>query len=199
MVARARMAILVTGGATGIGAAVVDRVVAHGWNVAICYFGEAEREAAELARDGATDAGVAAICIDVDAIDDSKCRLAASRTIAAFGTLDALVCSAGTTRVVLHRDLDALSAEDFDRTSKVNTLGPFQMARACAEALRKSGGAIVIVSSYGGVMGSGSSMAYAASKGAANTLTLSLAAPLHRRSALNAAQFTSRALRSRSR
>ena len=81
-------------------------------------------------------------------------------------------------------DLDGLSAEDFQRIYAVNTIGPFQMvraARALLEAGAKASGrasAVVNVSSVAGISGVGSSIAYAASKGALNTITLSLARAL---------------------
>jgi NAD(P)-dependent dehydrogenase (short-subunit alcohol dehydrogenase family) len=77
-----------------------------------------------------------------------------------------------------------LSAEDFQRIYAVNTIGPFQMIRA-ARALLEEGAnaagrtaAVVNVSSVAGISGNGSSVAYAASKGALNTMTLSLARAL---------------------
>ena len=75
-------------------------------------------------------------------------------------------------------NLDGLSAEDFQRLFAVNTIGPFQMvraARALLEAGAKASGrpsAVVNVSSVAGITGGGSSVAYAASKGALNTMTL---------------------------
>ena len=84
----------------------------------------------------------------------------------------------GTTRFVSLRDLDGLSADDFQRIYAVNVIGAFQMARACAEALRAARGAIVNVSSRATHDGTGSSLAYACSKGALNTLTLGLAKAL---------------------
>ena len=77
-----------------------------------------------------------------------------------------------------------LSAEDFQRIYAVNTIGPFQMiraARALLEAGAKASGrpsAVVNVSSVAGISGGGSSVAYAASKGALNTMTQSLARAL---------------------
>ncbi len=72
-----------------------------------------------------------------------------------------------------------LSAEDFTNIYSINVIGAFQMIRACAEGLRASGdGAVVNVSSIAGIEGIGSSVAYAASKGALNTMTLSLARAL---------------------
>ena len=83
-----------------------------------------------------------------------------------------------------HDNLDGLSAEDFQRIFGVNTIGPFQMVRAARsllEAGAKASGrasAVVNVSSVAGISGVGSSVAYAASKGALNTMTLSLARAL---------------------
>ena len=95
------------------------------------------------------------------------------------GRIDALVNAAGTTRFVPHSDMDALSAADFARIFAVNVTGPFQMARAAAPHLRATGrGAIVNISSVSGSLGDGSSIPYAASKGALNTLTKSLARAL---------------------
>jgi 3-oxoacyl-[acyl-carrier protein] reductase len=83
-----------------------------------------------------------------------------------------------------HANLDGLSAEDFQRMFGVNTIGPFQMIRA-ARALLEAGAnasgrpsAVVNVSSVAGISGVGSSVAYAASKGALNTITYSLARAL---------------------
>lgn len=163
--------VVVTGGASGIGAGCVRHFAQQGWRVVVNYFLPAEREAAlELAALGQ------GIAVQGDVSQDADCRRIAAEAQAAFGRIDALVSSAGTTRLVPHTDLDALTMEDFLSTTAVNTAGPFQISRACAPLLTASGhGAIVIVSSYGAIYGTGSSMAYAASKGATNTLTQSLA------------------------
>jgi 3-oxoacyl-[acyl-carrier protein] reductase len=85
---------------------------------------------------------------------------------------------------VPHDNMDGLSAEDFQRIYAVNTIGPFQMiraARSLLEAAAKASGrssAVVNVSSVAGIGGGGSSVAYAASKGALNTMTQSLARAL---------------------
>ena len=77
-----------------------------------------------------------------------------------------------------------LSAEDFQRIYAVNTIGPFQMVRAARALLEASAGqsgrssAVVNISSIAGIAGIGSSVAYAASKGALNTVTLSLSRAL---------------------
>lgn len=163
--------VVVTGGASGIGAACVRHFAQQGWRVVVNYFLESERDTAhELAALGR------GMAVQGDVSQDADCRRIAAEAQTAFGRIDALVSSAGTTRLVPHTNLDALTLEDFLTTTAVNTAGPFQIARACAPLLTASGdGAIVIVSSYGAMYGTGSSMAYAASKGATNTLTMSLA------------------------
>jgi len=174
--------VVVTGGASGIGAACARYFIERGWLAVVNYFLDAEREQAE-----AIVANGHGIVVQGDVSKDDDCRRVAAETIAKYGRIDALVNSAGTTRLVKHTDLDALTMDDFLRTAAVNTGGPFQMARACAPALGAGdGGAIVIISSYGAIFGTGSSMAYAASKGATNTLTMSLARVLAPKVRVNA-------------
>lgn len=167
--------VLVTGGASGIGAATVRHFTARGWTAIVNYFLESEAAAAEQLVAEAAAAGSQALAIQGDVGRDEDCRHMAAVAMARFGRIDTLVSSAGTTRMVAQHDLDALTLDDFLLTTTVNTAGPFQIVRACVPALRAAVGAVVIVSSYGGLTGTGSSIAYAASKGATNTLTLSLA------------------------
>lgn len=167
--------VLVTGGASGIGAATVRHFIAQGWNVVVNYFLESEAEAAEALVAEAMAAGRQGLALRGDVGRDEDCRRLAEAAIARFGRIDGLVSSAGASRMVPQHDLDGLTLDDFLQSTTVNTAGPFQIVRACAPALRAARGAVVIVSSYGGITGTGSSMAYAASKGATNTLTLSLA------------------------
>jgi 3-oxoacyl-[acyl-carrier protein] reductase len=173
---------VVTGGASGIGAACVRHFTGQGWRVVVNYFLDTEKPAAE-----ALAAASRGIAVQGDVSRDDDCRRIAAAAVGAFGRIDALVSSAGSTRLVPHADLDALTMDDFLKTTAVNTAGPFQIARACAAALGEGdGGAIVIVSSYGAIFGTGSSMAYAASKGATNTLTMSLARVLAPKIRVNA-------------
>jgi 3-oxoacyl-[acyl-carrier protein] reductase len=90
-----------------------------------------------------------------------------------------LVNNAGTTWFIDHKKLDELTEEKWDRILQVNLKGPFFCIRAAVPLLRKAGGgAVVSVSSVAGLSGEGSSIAYAASKGALNTMTKSLARSL---------------------
>jgi 3-oxoacyl-[acyl-carrier protein] reductase len=173
---RAQTAII-TGSATGIGAAVARRLAAKGTHVVINYTksaAEAEVTAAECRA-----LGVEALVCRADVSHDEDCRRLAETALGAWGRIDYLVNNAGTTVFAPQGDLDAIQAEDFRRIYDVNVIGAFQMVRAVAPAMKAAGrGAVVNVSSIAGLAGIGSSIAYAASKGALNTLTLSLARAL---------------------
>ena len=166
--------ILITGAASGIGAATVRRFIQEGWKVAVNYVDAGQRDAANALAAG-TPAGCG-IAIEGDVTRDADCVDLVQATVAAFGRLDALVNAAGISKMVAHADLHRLSAEDFQRIYAVNTIGPFQMMRAAAPHLKATrNGAVVNISSRAGLAGSGSSIAYAASKGALNTMTLAMA------------------------
>jgi 3-oxoacyl-[acyl-carrier protein] reductase len=162
---------VVTGGGTGIGAAVVRRLAARGVSCVINY--ATSRDEAEAL---AVEVGQGTIAVQADIVDDAACRALAKAATDAFGRIDFLVNNAGRTKFAAHEDLDALEAEDFVDIYRLNMIAPFQMVRACAPALRASPmGAVVNVASVAGVFGMGSSVAYAASKGALVTMTKSLA------------------------
>ena len=96
--------------------------------------------------------------------------------VSRWGKLDILVNNAATTKPIPQSDLESLTGDEFHRIYSVNVVGTFQMTRAASTMLRESGNASVVnISSIGAWRGNGSSMAYSASKGALNTLTLSLA------------------------
>ncbi|HTT97899.1 MAG TPA: SDR family oxidoreductase [Rhizomicrobium sp.] len=170
-------AAIVTGSSSGIGASVAIGLARRGASVVINYSKsakEAEAVAAEVKKTGAP-----VVIAQGNVALDADCRKIAQAARDAFGRIDILVNNAGTTKFAGHADLNALSAEDFTNIYSVNVVGPFQMIRACVDDLRKSDiAAVVNVSSIAGVEGIGSSVAYAASKGALNTMTLSLARAL---------------------
>jgi len=168
---------IVTGSSSGIGAACVDLLARKGCNVVVNY-SRSEAAALEVAE-GCRAHGVEALVVQADVSRDEDCRRLAGAALEQWGRIDALVNNAGTTKFVAHSDLDGLSAEDFQAIYAVNVVGPYQMTRAVARAMKAAGqGAVVNVASMAGVMGTGSSIAYAASKGALNVMTLSLARAL---------------------
>ncbi|MFZ5739984.1 MAG: SDR family NAD(P)-dependent oxidoreductase [Pseudomonadota bacterium] len=174
--------VIVTGSASGLGAATAKILAKDGARLVINYASskdDAEATAEDCRKLGAAD--VIVVQGDVSKDDDCKRIVEAA---AGWGRLDALVNNAGTTKHVAHHLLDQLSADDFQRIYAINTIGPYQMVRAARELLvagAKAAGrasAVVNVSSVAGISGIGSSIAYAASKGALNTMTLSLSRAL---------------------
>lgn len=163
------MVAIVTGGGTGIGAATVRALAARGVRCVVNY--ASSRDAAEaLAK------AVGGIAVRADVGEDGDCRALAERAVTTFGGVDLLVNNAGRTKFAAHEDLEALSADDFLDLYRTNTVGAFQMIRAVAPSMRqRPASAVVNVASVAGAFGIGSSVAYAASKGALITMTKSLA------------------------
>jgi 3-oxoacyl-[acyl-carrier protein] reductase len=167
-------AVIVTGSATGVGAAAARLLAQKGCDVVINYT-RSETEARQTQAE-CEKLGVEALLVKADVSRDEDCRELVRAAVERWGRLDGLINNAGTTKFVPAADLDGLSAEDFQRIFAVNVVGPFQMARAAAPAMKQTGqGAVVNISSVAGMLGTGSSIAYSASKAALNNMTLSLA------------------------
>ena len=166
---------IITGGSRGVGAATARLLASKGWNITITC--TSSMDDAENVVKECEKLGVEAIALTADVSEDNSCVQTAQETIEKWGRIDALVNNAGTTKFVFnHADLDGLNAEDFLHIYKVNVVGPFQMVRACKEMLLNSENpSVVNISSIAGIKGLGSSLAYASSKGALNTMTKSMA------------------------
>jgi 3-oxoacyl-[acyl-carrier protein] reductase len=163
---------VITGGSSGMGEATARLLAKKGWRVAIVFSKnavQAEKVARECENSFPFRGNVA---------EDADCRRVAKEVLAKWGRIDALVNNAGTTKFVGHKDLEGLSAADFEAIFRVNLIGPFQMIRACEKALREAKGCVVNISSVAHLLGTGSSIAYAASKAALNTMSFSLARAL---------------------
>ena len=172
-----RRTAIVTGASSGIGAATAKLLAARGYNVAVTY--RENRDGANEAAEQCIALGAEALALQGDVAEDADCRVLAEAVAERWGRIDALVNNAGFTRFVDARDLEALQAEDFMRSFAVNVVGVYQMTRAVRPYMIANGaGAVVNVSSQAGATGTGSSIAYAAAKGAVNTMTLSLARAL---------------------
>ncbi|MGE5191314.1 MAG: SDR family NAD(P)-dependent oxidoreductase [Deltaproteobacteria bacterium] len=168
---------LVTGSATGIGRACALRFAENGFHVVVNYSrSEADaRETLTLVE----ACHVRGLLVQCDVGNDADVRNMLHTVEREFGRLDVLVNNAGTTWFIDHKNLEEMSEEKWDRILQVNLKGPFFCIRAAVPLMRKSGGgAVVSVSSVAGLSGDGSSIAYAASKGALNTMTKSLARAL---------------------
>jgi NAD(P)-dependent dehydrogenase (short-subunit alcohol dehydrogenase family) len=166
-----RRVALVTGSASGIGAATARRLAADGMVVAI--HSRSSRPAGVAL---AEELGGSYHQADLAAEDEATGLV--PRVVERHGRLDVLVNNAGISWPVPHADLAALTASDWRRLLDVNLIAPWLLCTAALPALRESAGCVVNVTSHAGVRPKGSSIAYAASKAALNHVTKLLAAAL---------------------
>jgi NAD(P)-dependent dehydrogenase (short-subunit alcohol dehydrogenase family) len=156
---------IVTGGASGMGAATVRRLSGAGAKVVIV-----DRNA-DLAHVVATEVGGTTMIGDI--ADSSFCDLAVSETVGRHGRLDVLVNAAG---VIVRATGENTTDEQWTRLMGVNVSGTFYMCRAALRVMKTQGrGAIVNFGSIWGDLGSSGVAAYCASKGAVHNLTRALA------------------------
>ena len=170
---KARVA-LITGAASGIGAATAVRLIASGWKVASLDRDEQALEAAQESHAGSPRVFAA----PVDVTDETAVEKAVDQAAAALGGLDGAVNSAG-----IAVDIPALDTpvDLFRKILDVNVVGTFIVARAAARVMKeRGGGAIVNLSSVAGVRGSKGRSAYGSSKGAVIVLSQVLANDLAR-------------------
>jgi NAD(P)-dependent dehydrogenase (short-subunit alcohol dehydrogenase family) len=166
-----RKVALVTGSASGIGAATARRPAADGMTVVI-------HSRSSRAAGTALAAELGGTYQQADLADDAAAAGLVPRVLADHGRLDVLVNNAGISWPVPHADLAALSAADWRRLLDVNLIAPWLLCTSALPALRESNGCVVNVTSHAGVRPKGSSIAYAASKAALNHVTKLLAAAL---------------------
>jgi 3-oxoacyl-[acyl-carrier protein] reductase len=171
-----RKVAIVTGSGTGVGAATALLLARRGYDVLINY-SRSEQEAIQ-SQAACSDAGADTLLLRGDVSDDGDCKAMAQAALTRWSRIDALVNNAGISLFGAASGWDALDMQSFQRVLAVNTIGTFQMVRACVPHLKAVHGAIVNVSSIAGSLGIGSSVPYIASKGAVNAMTLHLARTL---------------------
>jgi NAD(P)-dependent dehydrogenase (short-subunit alcohol dehydrogenase family) len=178
--------VVVTGASTGLGRAIAVETASRGAAAVIVNYASNAADAEETGRQ-VEARGAKAVLVQGDVAKDEDCRKIAAAA-EPFGRIDALFNNAGTTTFAAHGDMEKVSADDFLRLYAVNVVGAFQMVRACRALLEAAPqpGAVVNTASIAGVTGIGSSVPYAASKGALNTMTLSLARALAPKIRVNA-------------
>ncbi|MEO8741483.1 MAG: SDR family NAD(P)-dependent oxidoreductase [Casimicrobiaceae bacterium] len=161
---------IVTGAASGIGAATVALLVERGYRIA-CV----DRDGAGL-RAMMADIGASHVAFQIDVTDEAEVTRVFAEAAAALGGLDALVTSAGVAEMTPFMELDAAT---FRRVYDDNVVGTFLCIREAARHM-VAGGRICTVASVAGLRGGGLSgtAAYAASKGAVLALTKSAARSL---------------------
>jgi len=168
---------IVTGAGTGIGRAIAETFAREGARVAVNY--SRSREASEEVVAVIRAAGGIAIAIGADVSQVAEVDALVDRVNREWGRLDILVNNAGWSTRIPHDQLDSLTDEIWNRTFDTNLRGAFYTIRASVPLLRKQPGASVVnIASVAGMTGMGSSIAYAASKGAMITMTKSLARAL---------------------
>jgi 3-oxoacyl-[acyl-carrier protein] reductase len=168
---------LVTGAGTGIGRGIAEAFAREGAKVAVNY--SRSRDAAEEVVRGIRSAGGTAVAIGANVACEPEVRAMIDQIGREFGRLDILVNNAGWSTRIPHDRLEELTDEVWNRTFDTNLRGSFYCVRAAVPLLRKQeGAAIVNIASVGGLTGLGSSIAYAASKGAMITMNKSLARAL---------------------
>jgi len=162
---------LVTGGDSGIGRAVAVLFAREGADVAIVYLPVEQPDADETSR--AVDiAGRRCLQLPGDLADAAFCREAVERTVRDLGKLDVLVSNAA--RQNRTGSLEELGEEEWRRTFRVNVDAYFHLAKAAVPHL-PPGGVIIASSSQAGILGNASLPDYAATKGAIDAFTKSLA------------------------
>src|SRR5438309_4045503 len=167
---------VVTGASSGIGAASARLFAEAGARVVVGYNKGVDRARAVVGDlSGGEQAGFhRAMHLPLE--DTAQIKKVAAAVRDEFGRDDILVNSAGFTRMVAHHDLEALDDDLIDQVLTANVRGPFATIRTFAPLLRESGdGVIVNISSGAAQSGTGSSMIYAASKAALNTMSMALA------------------------
>ena len=167
----------VTGGSGDIGGAIARALAAAGADVAISYVGHMENATATV--DAVQAAGRRSLAIQLDQRDSVAIDAAVDRVVGEFGRVDILVNNAAWNTGISFPDLDALTAEIWDRVLETNLRGPYLLARAFAPHLRAHGtGRIVNIASLGGMYPASSSIAYSSSKAGLIHLTRCLAVAL---------------------
>lgn len=165
---------IVTGSATGVGAATVVMLAQKGCNVVINY--TRSKEEAMATAQLVEQHNVESLVFQADVSNDDDCQSMVEAAINKWGKIDYLVNNAGKTKFNPFENLEGLSSKDFLDIYSVNVVGPYQMIKAVVPYMKKQGrGAIVNDSSLAGINGVGSSIAYVTSKAALNVMTKSLA------------------------
>jgi 3-oxoacyl-[acyl-carrier protein] reductase len=163
---------VITGASGGIGSATALRMAKAGARVVVGYnrkLDEAEKVVASLPGTGHR-------AMRIPMLDSAIIQDVAATVERDYGRCDVLVNCAGFTKPVPHANLEALTDELIDSVFQANVRGPFATIRAFAPLMKKSGDAVIVnISSVAAISGSGSSIAYGASKAALDTMSISLA------------------------
>jgi 3-oxoacyl-[acyl-carrier protein] reductase len=163
---------VIAGGSGAIGAASANRLAKAGAKIVVGY--NTNREQADAVMAALSGSGHRAMRIPM--LETPLIREAAAMVEREYGRCDVLVNSAGFTRMIAHTDLEALTDDLIDAIFAANVRGPFATIRAFAPLMTRSGDAVIVnISSIAAITGTGSNIAYGASKAALDAMALSLA------------------------
>lgn len=161
--------VLVTGAASGIGAASCRALADRGAKIALS---DIDADTGEALVNELRESGAEATFIPLDVRDEAQWRTAVDQVLAQFGALDGLVNNAGIAAIC---GIEEETLEGWRRTQDINTDAVFLGCREAVRVMKGRGGSIVNVSSIEGIVGDPMLPAYNASKGAVRALTKSLA------------------------
>lgn len=160
----ARIAI-VTGASSGLGRATARKLASDGFDLALVG-----RDARALDRVGEEihRAGRRTVIVVADVTADTAPGAVVTRTIDAFGGIDAIVCAAG---IIAGGSVTDTTDDGWDQMMDLNVRAPFRLMRQAADALAERKGAVVNVSSVAGLRSFPGIVAYCVSKAAVDQLT----------------------------
>lgn len=162
---------IITGGASGIGLATVKAFLDKGSKVVIADYNEEHGKIAEQELKSTYNDNV--VFIKVNVADEKQVENLVAETVKQFGKLDVIFNNAG---IGVQKPSHELTDEEYKRVIAINQDGVFYGAKyAIREMLKTGGGSVISTSSILGSVGEPTSMPYAASKGAVNQITKSLA------------------------
>lgn len=158
--------IIVTGGTSGIGAAIARAIIQEGGQVLVHGINESEGRAL------VTSLGPnASLCI-ADLAHDSAPEVIVAAALAAFGKIDGLVNNAA---IIERSNLKAITPKGFDQTIAINTKAPLFLIQAAHPHVAKTRGSVLNIGSINAYAGESTLLAYSMSKGALQTMTRNLA------------------------
>ncbi len=168
------MAVLVTGGARGIGLASARAFAAHGASVMLA---DLDLDVAEERAQDIRSTGARAAAVQVDVADYEACEAMVARTVEEFGGLHVAFNNAGIASAIV--SVEDCAVEDWRRVIDVNVMGTFHCLKAEVPAMKAAGGSAIVITAsiMSHIVNSGMS-AYAASKHAVAGLTKSVALDL---------------------
>ena len=157
--------IIITGGSSGIGSALVRRFTADGWITAFTYYSHEESAKALADETGA-------MCYYCDVREEESIRIASDDILRLFHHADGLINNAGTAQRTV---LENMQSSEWDDINSVNLRGAFLWCRTLLPGLRERRGAILNISSVWGQTGAACETAYSAAKSGLFGLTKALA------------------------